>query len=73
MTLSNRKHYSLVLIKERRVIGGVCFRPFVQQSFAEIVFCAVAASEHLKVFGRRFFIVVMVMVLTLGLWNSHDE
>ena len=43
------KHYSLVLMKERRVIGGICFRPFIQQSFAEIVFCAVAANEHLKV------------------------
>ena len=36
-------------MKEKRVIGGICFRPFVQQSFAEIVFCAVAANEHLKV------------------------
>ena len=44
-----RKHYSLALMKEKRVIGGICFRPFVQQSFAEIVFCAVAANEHLKV------------------------
>ena len=43
------KHHSLSLIKEGRVIGGICFRIFQQQLFAEIVFCAVASNEHLKV------------------------
>ena len=30
-------------------MGGVCFRPFEQQHFAEIVFLAVTSSEQIKV------------------------
>ncbi len=44
-----RKHHSLALIKENRVIGGICFRIFVSQNFAEIVFCAVTSNEQVKV------------------------
>jgi histone acetyltransferase len=47
------KHYSLALIKESRIIGGICFRPFFQQHFVEIVFCAVSANEHLKGYGTH--------------------
>ena len=46
-----RKHHSLALIKENRVIGGICFRMFSSQNFAEIVFCAVTSNEQVKV-GR---------------------
>jgi len=44
-----RKHKSLCLIKENRVIGGVCFRMFPMQGFTEIVFCAVTSNEQVKV------------------------
>ena len=44
-----RKHHSLALIKENRVIGGICFRIFISQNFAEIVFCAVTSNEQVKV------------------------
>lgn len=44
-----RKHHSLALIKENRVIGGICFRMFPSQNFAEIVFCAVTSNEQVKV------------------------
>ena len=44
-----RKHKSLCLIKENRVIGGVCFRMFPTQGFTEIVFCAVTSNEQVKV------------------------
>ena len=47
------KHRSLALIKEERVIGGICFRMFLQQNFAEIVFCAVTSNEQVKVSGLR--------------------
>jgi histone acetyltransferase len=33
------------------VIGGICYRPFYSQGFAEIVFCAVSSSEQVKGFG----------------------
>merc|ERR1712224_857517 len=35
------------------VIGGICFRPFEPQGFAEIVFCAVTSSEQVKGYGTR--------------------
>ena len=44
-----RKHHNLLLVKEDWVIGGVCFRMFPTQNFVEIVFCAVSASEQVKV------------------------
>jgi len=31
------------------VIGGICFRMFPSQNFAEIVFCAVTSNEQVKV------------------------
>ena len=43
------KHHSLALIKDNKVVGGITFRMFPQQSFAEIVFCAVASNEQIKV------------------------
>lgn len=45
------KHRSLVLVKEKRVIGAVCFRMFPTQNFVEIVFCAVSATEQVKGYG----------------------
>ena len=44
-----RKHHTLALIKDDRVIGGICFRMFPTQNFAEIVFCAVTSNEQVKV------------------------
>ena len=44
-----RKHHSLALTKGNSVVGGICFRMFLSQNFAEIVFCAVASNEQVKV------------------------
>ena len=46
-----RKHHSLALTKGNTVVGGICFRMFPTQNFAEIVFCAVASNEQVKVTG----------------------
>ena len=54
-----RKHKSLCLIKENRVIGGVCFRMFPTQGFTEIVFCAVTSNEQVKVSIFCFFSVYL--------------
>ena len=35
------------------VIGGICFRPFPTQAFAEIVFCAITSTEQVKGYGTR--------------------
>lgn len=47
----DRKHFSLVLSRKGRVIGGVCCRSFHAQRFAEIVFLAVSSAEQVKGFG----------------------
>lgn len=44
----DRKHRSLVAVKGGRVVGGICYRPFLTQRFAEIAFCAVTSSEQIK-------------------------
>ena len=44
-----RKHKCLALLKDNRVIGGICFRMFPTQGFTEIVFCAVSSNEQVKV------------------------
>ncbi|XP_030841135.1 histone acetyltransferase KAT2A isoform X1 [Strongylocentrotus purpuratus] len=47
------KHKTLALVKENRVIGGVCFRMFPTQGFTEIVFCAVTSNEQVKGYGTH--------------------
>uniref|UniRef100_A0A673J5W4 Histone acetyltransferase n=1 Tax=Sinocyclocheilus rhinocerous TaxID=307959 RepID=A0A673J5W4_9TELE len=47
------KHKTLSLIKDGRVIGGVCFRMFPTQGFTEIVFCAVTSNEQVKGYGTH--------------------
>eukprot|EP00038_Savillea_parva_P010621 m.191540 g.191540 ORF g.191540 m.191540 type:complete len:1007 (+) comp18375_c0_seq1:116-3136(+) len=47
----DRKHRTLALLKRNTVIGGVCFRPFDECGFLEIVFCAVASHEQVKGYG----------------------
>lgn len=39
----------MALTKGNSVVGGICFRMFPTQNFAEIVFCAVASNEQVKV------------------------
>lgn len=48
------KHQSMVLHskQEQKVIGGICFRPFYEQGFAEIVFCAVDSDSQIKGYGE---------------------
>ncbi|XP_076348623.1 gcn5 acetyltransferase isoform X2 [Tachypleus tridentatus] len=47
------KHKTLALIKDGRVIGGICFRMFPTQGFSEIVFCAVTSNEQVKGYGTH--------------------
>lgn len=49
----DRKHRSLCLLKGEEVIGGICFRPFHSQGFAEIVFLAITSDEQIKGFGSK--------------------
>ncbi|ORY97377.1 putative histone acetyltransferase [Syncephalastrum racemosum] len=50
----DRNHVSMGLVRKSqplKVIGGICYRPFDTQEFAEIVFCAIASTEQVKGFG----------------------
>ncbi|EEC10356.1 conserved hypothetical protein [Ixodes scapularis] len=47
------KHRTLALVKEGRIIGGICFRMFPGQGFTEIVFCAVTSNEQVKGYGTH--------------------
>lgn len=49
----DRNHRSLVLLKDNVVIGGICYRSFIEQGFGEIAFCAVEGSEQVKGYGTR--------------------
>lgn len=43
----------MVLVKDNRVIGGICFHMFPSQGFSEIVFCAVSSNEQVKGYGTH--------------------
>lgn len=49
----DRAHWSLAIVKRGlEVVGGITYRPFDGQGFAEIVFCAVTGTEQVKVSWR---------------------
>ena len=48
-------------------IGGICYRPYMHQKFAEIAFCAITASEQVKGFGTHLMNHVKLHVKRLGL------
>eukprot|EP00301_Raphidiophrys_heterophryoidea_P004748 c12040_g1_i1.p1 GENE.c12040_g1_i1~~c12040_g1_i1.p1 ORF type:complete len:686 (-),score=172.98 c12040_g1_i1:216-2273(-) len=50
----DKLHRSMVCIKKGGdVVGGITFRPYYPQRFAEIAFCAVIANEQVKGYGTR--------------------
>jgi histone acetyltransferase len=49
----DRNHRSMVGFKSNRVVGGITFRPFFTQGFAEIAFCAITGNEQVKGYGTR--------------------
>jgi histone acetyltransferase len=67
--------------KPLKVIGGICYRPFDKQEFAEIVFCAIASTEQVKVWditllnlhNQKYLYPNDPLTRTLGLWITFDE
>ena len=50
----DRRHRSVAIVRtQNNVVGGITYRPFHEQSFGEIAFCAVTASEQVKGFVTR--------------------
>jgi histone acetyltransferase len=63
----DRRHRSLVLVKGGIVVGGICYRPYLDQRFAEIAFCAVTASEQVKGYGTRLMNILKEVVKAQGI------
>lgn len=49
----DRFHESIIVTRENRVIGGVCYRPNREERFIEIAFLAISSTEQVKGFGTR--------------------
>jgi hypothetical protein len=44
----------MVILKNNlKVIGGICFREFREERFAEIAFLAITSTEQIRGFGTR--------------------
>lgn len=49
----DRRHRSLAIKRQGRIIGGICYRPYHPQRFAEIAFCAISSKEQVKGYGTK--------------------
>ncbi|KAI9224192.1 histone acetyltransferase-like protein [Blastocladiella britannica] len=51
----DKSHISICLIHAvtSKVLGGICFKPFLDRKFAEIVFCAVSNDVQVKGYGAH--------------------
>jgi len=50
----DRNHESMIILRNNsKVVGGICFREFKQERFAEIAFLAITSTEQIKGFGTR--------------------
>eukprot|EP00127_Corallochytrium_limacisporum_P003929 Clim_evm14s155 gene=Clim_evmTU14s155 len=68
-TVFDFKHRNLVFFRNNRIIGGICFREFHAQSFAEIVFCAIMSDEQVKGFGSLLMNNLKASVASGHIWN----
>ena len=50
----DRTHLSIAIVKKPlEVVGGITYRPFHKQQFAEIVFCAISSDQQVKGYGAH--------------------
>jgi len=47
----DHRHISVAMIRHGRTVGGICYRPYPEQRFGEIAFCAISGTEQLKGYG----------------------
>eukprot|EP01138_Halocafeteria_seosinensis_P002176 gb/GECG01002226.1/.p1 GENE.gb/GECG01002226.1/~~gb/GECG01002226.1/.p1 ORF type:complete len:433 (+),score=58.20 gb/GECG01002226.1/:1-1299(+) len=65
----DRRHRTLIALKDKKVVGGICYRPYFRQKFAEIAFCAVTSSEQVRGYGTRLMNHLKQAVKTDGILN----
>lgn len=50
----DRNHEAMVIVKNKtKAIGGICYRMYPTQKFAEIAFLAITATEQVRGYGTR--------------------
>jgi histone acetyltransferase len=47
----DKRHISLAIRRDNKIIGGICYRPYDEQRFGEIAFCAISGMEQVRGFG----------------------
>ena len=47
----DHRHISIAIVRSGRIIGGICYRPYYEQRFGEIAFCAINSNEQVKGYG----------------------
>ena len=38
----------MAILNDNHIIGGICYRPYYEQKFAEIAFLAISGTEQVK-------------------------
>lgn len=50
----DRRHHTFTMYRENgTIVGGLCFRPFAERGFAEVVFLAISQGDQVKGKGTR--------------------
>lgn len=50
----DKSHISIAVVRKPMiVVGGIAYRPFFKQKFAEIVFCAISSTEQVRGYGAH--------------------
>ncbi len=58
----------IILKDETKVIGGICFRVFEPERFAEIAFLAITSNEQVRGYGTR-----LMNKLKGKFWSNSEE
>jgi histone acetyltransferase len=63
----NERHFTVVLMRNGSVRGGITFRPFFEEGFAEIAFCAISSREQIRGFGSHLMARVKTYLQAVGI------
>ena len=65
----NDNHKTCILLRDGIVYGGITFRPFFDEDFAEIAFCAVSSQQQIRGFGAHVMAHVKTYLQAVGVHN----
>ena len=64
----DKRHISIAIQKKTKIIGGICYRPYYDQRFGEIAFCAINSSEQVRGYGTK----LMNQVKAYAQWDKVE-